>query len=446
MIDFKKWIDFGLTHGAEEIEFYFERIKSNKIQIFTGDVESLLTSTSQGIGVRVIFDGKIGFAYTSNLTSKGLKTVIIAAIDSARLVQKSELHKFSDKGWRYPEVEIFDSELGSTELEEKIRYGIELERSALDFDPRIVRIPLAKYEDEEKEVYIVNSKGLNEHYNKTIANAILTAIANENNENQTGLGIGFGKKLSDLDSQKIGEQAARQAISLLGATAVPTQEVSVLFSPYAGSLLCAPFGSGFLAGRVQKNKSYFKGKLGEKVASSLVTLIDDGLLEGGFQTTPFDDEGIPSQKTIVVEKGILKSYLYDTYSAGKAGISSTGNSRRKSYQELPESTLTNFYLQPGNYTKEEMISEMKEGLYILNLSGVGSGTNPISGDFSVGALGIWIKDGKLTHPVSGVIIAGNFFEMLNDIVQIGNDMSFNFITKFMGMPSILVRKLMVTGI
>ncbi len=206
-----------------------------------------------------------------------------------------------------------------------------------------------------------------------------------------------------------------------------------------------PLCPGFLAERVHKNRSLYQGKLGEQIASPLVTLIDDGLKKEGFQVSSFDDEGMPSQRTVVVEKGVLKNYLYDFNSAKKDGVNSTGNARRQNYKEFPNSALTNFYLQPGNHTVEEMISGTCEGFYVLNLTGVGSGTNPISGDFSVGAVGIWIKDGKLSHPVRGVTISGNFIDMLNDIIQIGNDLTFNFVTKFMGMPSILVRKLMVTG-
>ncbi len=243
MIDFKRWIDFGLIQGADEIEFYLERIKSTKIQVFNGDVESLLSSTSHGLGIRVFSDGKLGFAYTTNLNDTELKRVVSDAIRNAKLTQISVNQKLPHSDNKDHELKIFESQFADAKLEEKIDFGIALEKVALEYDSKIVRVPLATYEDEDKEIFIANSNGLNKNYRKTTVQAILTALAFKCEENQTGLGIGFGRKISDLNAQMIGENAARQAISLLGATVVPTQKVPSLFSPYTASLLFAPFMS-----------------------------------------------------------------------------------------------------------------------------------------------------------------------------------------------------------
>ncbi|AZR73730.1 hypothetical protein BBF96_10240 [Anoxybacter fermentans] len=445
-MNFEKLIDFGLGQGAQEIEIYLQQIKSDQIQIFKGEVESLLSSKGQGIGVRAFIDGRMGFAYTSNFNDEGLKKVISEAIANAGLMgDTTEKRKLPELFSQYPEVDIYDPGLFDIEIDEKINLAVAIEKAALDYDPRIVMVPSVTYQDKDIEIHLINSKGLNLKYRKTQVVAYLFALAREDGHNQTGIGIGFGKGFSDLNPEIIGEKAAKEAISMLGGKPVPSQEVPVLFNSYSGSMIFYPFVPGFLAEKVQKGKSLFKGKLGREIANPLVTLIDDGLKKEGLMTAPFDDEGIPSKETVVVENGVLKNYLYDSHTARIDGVISTGNSRRKSYRDFPEASPTNFYLKPGNDSLEEMIAGIEEGFLVLQLSGVHSGANPISGDFSIGASGIWIKDGKLAQPVRKVTIAGNFSQLLKDIIKIGNDLTFNPLTGFMGTPSFLVRKLAVSG-
>lgn len=445
MVDFKQYIDFGLAKGAEEVEIFYAETRSNQLKVFKGEVDTLLSSIGVNIAVRAFKGGKMGFAYTSNLSDEGLKAVISEAISNADLLGTTERHQLPDLYNTYPEVDIYSEELRKIPVEEKIKFALSMEKAALEYDPRIAMVMSASLNDKENQIRIVNSKGLDQQYKKGYIYGMTYAIARENERNQTGGGFGIANDLSGIDARQIGEEASEEAVALLGATPVPSQHVPVLFKNSMGAMIFYNFVKGFQADRVQKDKSLFKGKLGQQIANPLVTLVDDALNVQGFNAAPFDDEGVPSQQTIVVEDGILKSYLYDSYTAAIDGVKSTGNARREEFWELPEVTPTNFYLKPGDATFEEMVASIEEGLLVMEISGIHSGTNPISGDFSVGATGIWIKNGKLAQPVREITIAGNFSDLLKNIVQVGNDLKFEAGAEYMGSPSFVVKELAVSG-
>ena len=445
MLDFKKYIDFALAHGADDIEIYLAEIKAQNLRIFKGEVDSLLSSQGENMAIRTYKNGKVGFTYTSNVSEDGIKAAILEAIDNAQLLGTKEMNQLPRLYEQYPEVDIYSEELKNVPVEWKIDFCLAAEKAALNYDQRIVMAQFVGYYDREICTHIVNSKGLDKMYKRTNALSYVYALARENDQTQTGMGIVAGKDTSKFDPVVVGEEAAKEAITLLGAQPVASQKVPVLFKNRIGSMLFSPFAVGFQADRVQKDKSLFKGKIGQEVASPLVTLIDNGLYPDGPNTAPFDDEGVPSQETIVIEKGILKSYLYDSYTASIDGVKSTGNARRSEFWELPEVSPSNLYLETGDATLDELIAGVEDGLLVLDLNGTDSGSNPISGDFSVGASGIWIKDGKLTHPVREITIAGNFIDLLKNIVKVGNDLDFTGDSEYMGTPSFLVKELAVSG-
>ncbi len=445
MLNLKKLVELGLSKGADEVEIYHEQIKKTQIKIYKSEVESLLSSVGQGIAARVFTAGKMGFSYSTNLSDQGLKQLIMEAIESARLIDKSGDQQLPNPADSYPEVHIYNPDIVNTDIQEKIKLALLIEKTAYEYDSLITNVPAVAYADEEAEVRLVNSKGLDQSYKNGIVSASIHVIASKDGVNQTGLGIGYGRHITDLDPVHIARKGAEEALQLLGGKPIESQNVLVLFNSHTGSDIFSAFVPGFLGENVQKNKSMFKGKLNTQIANPLVTLIDDGLREDGLRAAPFDDEGVPSQRTIVVEQGVLKSYLYDTNSARVDNLCSTGNAHRRSLKDYVEVAPTNFYLEEGEHSLDEMIAGIEEGFLVMGLSGVHSGTNAISGDFSVGASGVWIKHGKLAQPVKEVTVAGNFSDLLQDIIQIGNDLEFNVGTGFMGTPSFVVRELVVSG-
>ncbi|HWI54368.1 MAG TPA: metallopeptidase TldD-related protein, partial [Desulfobacteria bacterium] len=256
---------------------------------------------------------------------------------------------------------------------------------------------------------------------------------------------GFALKLTlnfrELDPLRIGREAAQKAVRKLGAATVGTQKAVIVFDPYVATNFLGVIAPALSAEAVQKGKSLFGGRVGQTVASDKISIIDHGAMPGGISSAPFDGEGVPTSKTVLVQNGELKGFLHNTYTAAKDGVTSTGNGTRGSFKSTPEVGTTNFYIEPGPHSPDDMLKDISSGLYITDVMGMHT-ANPISGDFSVGAAGIWIENGKLTKPVRGVAIAGNILELLKEVEGVGSDLSF-FGSK--GSPTIRIAKMTVSG-
>ncbi|MGB4503965.1 MAG: metallopeptidase TldD-related protein, partial [Syntrophaceticus sp.] len=266
-------------------------------------------------------------------------------------------------------------------------------------------------------------------------------VAGKDGDLQTGFSVDFVRKLKDLDVEAIGKEAAFKAVRMLGAQRLATKRVPVVMDPYVVASFLGMLASALSAEAVQKGRSLFAGKVGERVASDKVSITDHGARPGGILSAPFDGEGVPSQCTELVQDGVLQGFMHNSYTAAKDGVSSTGNAVRGSFQSPPQLGSTNFYLAPGNRHPEEIIRETGEGFYLTEVMGMHT-ANPISGDFSLGAAGIWIHNGELTTPVRGMVIAGNILELLERVDAVGSDLRF-FASK--GAPTIRVANLTVSG-
>jgi PmbA protein len=248
------------------------------------------------------------------------------------------------------------------------------------------------------------------------------------------------QKFHELDSpEQVGQEATRRTVRRLGSRAIPTQEVPVIFDPEIAKGLLGHIASAASGYSIYKGASFLMGQLGNSIASESVTVVDDGRLANGLGSRPFDGEGLPTRRNVVVDKGVLTSYLLDTYSGRKLGMASTGNASR-SVGENPTVGTTNLFLSPGPYSPEEILKSVKRGLLVTEL--IGFGVNMVTGDYSRGAVGFWIENGEIVHPVEEVTIAGNLKNMFNDIEMIGNDLVFRGRTNS---PTVKLRKMMVAG-
>ena len=445
-LDLNKWLSRAQELGADEVELYYQYSESNSIKVYQQQVDSLESATAKGLGVRVFVNHKMGFAYTSDFREEALEEVIKEAVANAEVATADENRTLPQEEYEYPNLNIYNPEFESRTIEEKIDIAYQMEEEALDYDDKIKSVVDVNYGDSIFHVKIVNSNGLEESYHSNSCYAYLSVIASEGEEDQTGFAVTHGRDLLDLTPEETAQEASDNAIKLLGGAAVESQSAPVVFTPEIGSMFMYVLSQSLTAEAVQKGRSLFAGKLGEEVAAEDVNIIDDGTLEEGLATAPFDSEGVVCQETEVIKNGKLKGYLYDTYTANKDETTSTGNASRGGYRGIPGVSSTNFYLDAGEKDKEEIIAEIDNGFYVQKVSGlVTGGANPISGEFSVGASGQWIEDGEIKGAVREITIAGNLIDFLKNIVELGNDLEFNPAIGSFASPTFKVKELAISG-
>jgi len=428
--------------GADHSEAYIATSQELSIDVRDQEVETMKMADEMGVGLRVIKNHRMGFAFTSDLNDQSIEDLVRQALANSERAAFDENNVIPEPATNYPSVKVFDPEVGRTSLEDKIELAREVERQGKAFDKRVKITETCTYQDSEYLVAVVNSRGIQVSYKGTVAGAYSYFVAEENGDYQTGFGMQFSTKLKDLNPAEIGTEGARKAISMLGAKGINTQKAVVVLDPYIATNFLNILAPALTADAVQKDKSLFKGKVGEKVASDLVTIIDDGRMDGGVYSSPFDGEGVATNRTVLVDGGTLKGFLYNAYTAAKDGVASTGNGTRiSSYRGMPEVGTTNFYLQPGSTSRDQLLRGVKKGLYVTEVMGMHT-ANPISGDFSVGVAGIWIEDGEFTGPVRGVAIAGNMLEFLLNVDCVADDLRF-FAGK--GAPTVRITGLTISG-
>jgi len=436
-----KAVEKALKIGADNAEVFLLNARDFNIQIANQNIDTIKVAEERGLGIRIFKDMRMGFSYTSDLNDTAVDQVIEQALANSLNTAHDEYLTLAEKTASYPNLDLFDQEISQKSVEEKIELAKEIENYAKKYDSRIKITERAAYEDSQYEIWIMNSLGLNGYYQGAYCGGYALVVGEEKGENQTGFGMQYNLKYKNLNPEIIGTDAGRRAVRLLGAASISSQKAPIVLEPYIATNFLGIISPALSAEAVDKGKSFFKGKTNKRIASKLVTLIDDGQMEGRVLSAPFDGEGVPTSKTVLVEHGVLNGYLHNTYTAKKAGLKSTGNGVRGTYRSTPEVGATNFYLAPGNLDPQQMIKEIDKGLYVTDVMGMHT-ANPISGDFSLGASGVWIEKGELTRPVKGIAIAGNLQELLGNIAAIGNDLTF-FVGK--GAPTIKINNISISG-
>lgn len=422
-------------------EAYINGGESLSIEVRDQEVEALTTARDQGLGLRVIADRRVGFAYTTDFSPPALDLCVEQALANARLATPDEHNCLPDRYPAYPELDLFDPEITATPVEKKIELVREIERQARACDPRVQITESCAYNDSRYVVVLANSQGIATAYHAANCGASTFVVAVENEESQTGFGLACGLQYSNIDPAKVGREGASRAVRMLGAQRINTRRAAVVFDPYVATNFLGVIAPALAADAVQKGKSLFRDRVGRQVAAAVVNIIDDGRRPGGIAAAPFDGEGVPTEHTVLVAKGVLQGYLHNTYTAARARVRSTGNGARGSFKTTPEVGTTNFYIEAGSRTPEAIIAEIPAGLYVTEVMGMHT-ANPISGDFSVGASGIWIEKGELTTPVRGVAIAGNIIDLLEAIDAVGSDLTFFGAT---GAPTLRIASMTISG-
>lgn len=411
------------------------------IEVKEQKIDTFKCSAPVGVSIRVLKADGLGFSYSTSLAEADLARMVSDAVISAENQTPDSCHGFPEP-LPYPQIEgLFDPELATVDEERKIQCAMDLERKTCAVDHRISKVRKASYGESEYEVYIRNSRGVEGSLRGTSVSASVSAIAEDGDDSQMGWDFGFGSSFSDLQVERIAASAASRALGLLGARKIASMRCPVVLDNQVASDILEVLASSFLAENVLKGKSMLAEKLGAKVFSPLLKIRDNGILPGGMATAPFDAEGVPQQDTLLVEDGKVLSFLYDTYWARRAGTRSTGNSTRGGTKSPAHLGLTNFYIENGTLTTQELLQGMIRGVLITDVMGIHT-ANPISGDFSVGASGFLVENGVVSSPVKEIALSGNLIELFAAVEMVGNDLRF---FGSVGSPSLRIAELDVSG-
>lgn len=429
--------------GAELSEAYISNSRQLFIDVRDQEVETMKMTDETGLGLRLFRNGRMGFVFSTQLDEGSISQIIDQALHNAEKTAVDEYNVLPEPAPNgYPHLNVLDPILALVSVEEKIEIAREIERVGRAYDKRVKTTESCTYQDAEYISALANSKGIAVSYSGTLAGAFSYFVAEEDGDCQTGFGMQFGVNFNSVKPADIGKEGAAKAVRMLGAKKMATQKTVAVFDPYIVTNLLNILGPAVTADSVQKDKSLLAGKLGQKVASSLITIVDDGRMEGGIMSSPFDGEGVGTGSTVVIENGVLKNYLHNSYTAAKEGCRSTGNGiRSSSYKGTPDVDTTNFYIAPGKVSRDELLNDVAKGIYITEVMGMHT-ANPISGDFSVGISGLLIENGEFTTPVRGVAMAGNIQDLLNSVDCVADDIRF-FVGK--GAPTIRVSSITVSG-
>lgn len=416
-----------VLHWAEDLKVKAEAFliynRELSIEVADGKVETLKQAEEIGAGIRVLKGGRLGFAYTSDLSDKALRETLVKAAEIAAYTEPDDNHVLTSEKYSYADLPVYDEEIEKESLKKKADLALEIENAARSLDRRITAVEKAGYEDTSVLAAVINTEGLKVCSRANFCGGYIFLVAEEDGDAQDGFSFRMGRKLKDIAAREIGEEAAFNALRSLKPRRLETGVMPCIMEPYVVTRFMGILAAAVSSDAVQKGKSMLAGRIGEKIACEKFTLVDDGLYAEGIGAFPFDGEGVASRRNTVIEKGVLKTFLYNNYTAAKAGLKSTGNGQRGSFRTLPGVGTTNFMIMPGEESLEELLDGIEKGFYITEVMGMHT-ANPITGEFSVGAAGIMIEKGRLTYPVKGVTIAGNLVDILQSIDGIGNNMRF----------------------
>lgn len=441
-----KIFEKGRASGLEDMEVYYSAGTSLTLKVFQKELETYNLSEGEGLSLRGVYRGKMGYSYTEKADESSIDRLVKDVIENATIIDSDDEEVIFEGSKEYKKVDSFNPSLSEVREEEKIEFVKKLEEEAFNLDDRIVSVQSCVYGDGSGETIMSNTKGLYLRDKSNIAYTYISVVAKEGEDIKTGLAYRTGNDFNKFDAKEIAREAVEEALALLGASPVKSGDYKIIIRNSAAADLLEAFTGIFSAEAVQKNLSLLKGKLNEKIASSVFTLVDDPYMEGGLASRSFDGEGVACKYKKVIDKGVLKTYLHNLKTAKKDGVETTGNAGKDSYKSSIGISPSNFYVEKGERSLKEMIADTDKGILITELQGLHSGLNSISGDFSLAALGFLIEEGKISRPVDQITVAGNYFEMLKNIEEIGSDLKFGLPgAAYIGSPSLKIKKLSIAG-
>jgi len=429
---------------VDSYEIFFTTESGLCVEARCGGVESLKVRSGSGVGLRTIAGSRLGFGFSGDLGRDALSEMAGRTVAGSLEADPDEHLSFpapAAPGADAGRLGLVDPAYAAAGEQEMIDGAFEIESAARECDGRIRDVRKASYSRSVRTTRVVNSAGLDATSMATYYTASVMAVAEEGGESQTGWEMDLSHERGSLDLRAIGEGAARNALRMLGAGPMETAVCGAVIENTVVCELLEALAPSLLADNVEKGRSMLAGRLGEQVASGALSVWDDGTMPGGWASSEFDAEGVPAQRTRVLDRGVLRGYLYDTYWAARAGAASTGNAVRGGFRGMPAPGITNLYMEPGEVDLEGLISGASSGIFITEVMGIHT-VNAVNGDFSVGAAGLRIEGGKKGAAVRGMVISGNLLELFTRVEACGADLRF---VGRIGAPSIYVGSIEVSG-
>ena len=434
----------GETYGFTDMELYYEKTDSLRCQVFEGEVDGYESATVSGVSLRGLYDGKMGYAYTEKLEEDSIPYLLDNAKENAVLMESDPEELFTGSD-HYETLDLYTDALDDVQPDAIISFLKRVEEKSNALDPRVRHTEMTVMERRSFEKGIYNNKGLALSERNNFLLALVSVSVEDNGELKSGMQFKISKDFAEMDAEQLAKEAVEKALDALGGQVYPNKHYPVVFENNAAATFLATFASSFSAEAVQKEQSRLKGHLNDQIASDIVTLMDDPFLPEGVESRTFDAEGVPTRKCKVVDHGKLTTFFHNQQTAKKDGVSSTGHGGRQSYKDALQVSPSNFFVDPGENSFEALYGSMDEGMIITDLAGMHSGADPISGDFSLAADGFYVKDGKIVGPTNLMTVAGNFFDVLKDVTQVGNDLTFSPMSMngYIGSPSLKVKQLSI---
>jgi len=438
-----KTIQMALDRGASDAECTLSEGEEFSASVRMRSLETLKDAGSRGAGLRVLVGHRVGSSYTSDMSSEGIRKLVESAIEIAAISSEDPfagLPDPSELGSLAGDLGLYSEDIHKVSTSQRIEQALQTEEAALSADPRITNSEGASFDAYSGERVFANSRGFIGSYRTSSCSLSTTPVAREGDSMERDYWFSSARSHAKLESpEAIGKRAAERTLRRLGARKAATQKVPVVFDPQMARTLIGDIFEAVEGDAIYRKASFLAGKLGQRVASELVTIVDDGTIPGLFGTSPFDDEGAPSRRTVVIERGVLRSYLLNSYTARKLGLKTTGNAARGITGNASVGH-GNLFLENGDRTPESIIHGIRNGLYVTEL--IGSGVNIVTGDYSRGAAGLWIENGEFAYPVSEITIASNLAHMLMDIEAKGSDLEFR---GSVASPTLVIREMTVSG-
>lgn len=429
----------------EAVEAFGIDETETEIHAYDGDVESLASARTRGVGVRLVTGQRIGYAYTADLTEPALDDVLAQARANAAVATPDEGNVLPEAAPVTEMPELVDPGLAAASPEEKTGLAVRLEQTTRNADERIKGVDSARYGDGDTYAAVASTTGMRQAYRRTDCFVVVEALAEAEGNSTSAYGLSVARRPDALDVDAAAGEAASRATRLLGGRKPASARIPVILDPFVTASLLGVLAGGLTGEAVQKGRSLFADKIGEQLGGAHLSLVDDGRRLDGLAAAPWDGEGVPTGRTALIDGGILAGFLHNTRTAARGGTASTGNASRSGFKSPPGVSPTNLFLEPGPRRPEELVAEAGEAFYCQQVLGVHSGASPVTGDVSVGAAGLMVRDGAFAEPVREASIAGTVPRMLAGIQAVGSDLRFLPFGGGMGGTTVLVEGMTVSG-
>jgi PmbA protein len=436
----------GHARPGEAVEAYGIDETDTTVKVYSGEVESLSSARTRGIGVRVIDRGRVGYAYTADLSKAALVETLDEARANARVATPDEANvlPFASEPLR-DLPELWDPTFGHVATKDKVAAAIALEAAVQSAGPPIKAVDSAAYGDQVRTAAIASTAGVRGAYRRCDAYVFVDAIAEVNGSSTSASGFDLSRTLGGLDIEAAAAEAVERATRLLGGRKPPSAKLPVLLDPFVTASFLGVLASALTGEAVQKGRSLFAGRLGDQIGGGHLELVDDGSLLEGPAAAPWDSEGVTTGRTTLIEAGQLAGWLHNTYTAAKQGVASTGNAHRSGFMGRLGVSPSNLYFVTGDDSPAALLARAGTAFYCQRVIGIHSGANAITGDFSVGASGLMVRGGEFAEPVREAVIAGTIPGMLSGLVAVGSDLRFLPSGGGMGGATLLIDGMTLAG-